>query len=111
MYEYRAKIIAVHDGDTCTAVIDLGFRIAFEMKLRLKGINAPELSGAAATAGAQSRDWLAGRVLNRSDVTVRTDKDRTEKYGRYLATLLIDGAPVSVNDEMVARGLAVPYMT
>lgn len=44
-YTYQAKIISVYDGDTCTAVIDLGFRISFEIKLRLAGINTPELRG------------------------------------------------------------------
>jgi micrococcal nuclease len=42
-YFYKAKIISVYDGDTVTAVIDLGFEITKKIKIRLYGINAPEI--------------------------------------------------------------------
>src|SRR5690242_6337183 len=50
---YPAKVVAVHDGDTCTLDIDLGFDhiikgLDFSGRTRLScrvfGINAPELS-------------------------------------------------------------------
>ena len=89
MYEYRARITRVIDGDTVEAEIDLGFHVTLTVTLRLAGINAPETRGKerprglAATRYLESLlDDLAGdmRVL-----TVRTRKDVTEKYGRYLA--------------------------
>ena len=45
MYDYHGKVIDVYDGDTCTILVDLGFRVQFEIKVRLLGINAPELKG------------------------------------------------------------------
>jgi endonuclease YncB( thermonuclease family) len=41
---YKATVVAVHDGDTCTLDLDLGFQITFRYRCRLYGINAPELA-------------------------------------------------------------------
>ncbi len=45
MYEYKAKIIEVYDGDTFTFEVDLGFSITVKEKIRLAGINTPEVRG------------------------------------------------------------------
>ena len=45
MYTYRAKIIGVYDGDTITALVELGFNVTIELKLRLYGIDTPEVRG------------------------------------------------------------------
>ena len=42
MYEYRAKLIKIIDGDTIDVKIDLGFGISLKKRVRLFGINAPE---------------------------------------------------------------------
>lgn len=110
MYEYRARITRVIDGDTVEAEIDLGFHVTLSVTLRLAGINAPETRGADRPRGlAATRfleallDDLAGdtRVL-----TVRTRKDVTEKYGRYLADLI--AGEVNLNQALVAAGHSVP---
>lgn len=42
MYEYRAFVRKVYDGDTITVDIDLGFEVLLKnQKLRLYGINTP----------------------------------------------------------------------
>ena len=43
MYQYRAKLKRVVDGDTIDAIIDLGFKMTTEQRIRLKGINTPEI--------------------------------------------------------------------
>ena len=40
---YEAKVISVHDGDTITVEIDLGFEMRFTDKIRFYGVNTPEL--------------------------------------------------------------------
>ena len=45
MYIYKATVRSIHDGDTFTATVDLGFHVELEAKIRLNGINAPELKG------------------------------------------------------------------
>ena len=116
MYEYKATVIDIHDGDTIHADVDLGCDIHTRLTLRFMGINAPELS---TPAGSVSRDWLVNELKD-GNLVIRTVKDRREKYGRYLAWLwhqsegsFINGAFVtllpSINDRMVASGQAVVY--
>jgi micrococcal nuclease len=104
LYEYKATITSVHDGDTITADVDLGFHVWInDEKFRLMGIDAPELPGA---AGVAARDALAKRILGR-EMIICTVKDRREKFGRYLVRVY-DGDEL-LNDWMVAKGYAVPY--
>lgn len=109
MYEYRAEILRVVDGDTVNARVDLGFDVRFDMKLRLLGINAPELN---TEAGKSARTHLSGLIIQAltiGPIHIRTVKDRQEKYGRYLATLLA-ADDTDLNAKMVADGYAVVYM-
>ena len=72
MYTYRAKIISVYDGDTVTALVDLGFGISTKIKVRLKGINTPELRGPIEekVKGIAAREFLKGKVLNK-DIVIK----------------------------------------
>lgn len=109
MYEYNAVVTKVHDGDTITVDIDLGFHVwTKSVTLRLMGINAPEL---ATPEGKQSQAWLAAQLPLGTALTVQTYKDATEKYGRYLATLWLIQGDVhrNLNSELVSNGYAVPY--
>jgi micrococcal nuclease len=109
VYEYRARVRSVYDGDTIRADIDCGFGIwTANQSLRLLGIDAPELGK---PGGKESRDYLRGLLPVGTAVTIRTVKDETEKYGRLLATIWDrDGAyGDSVNDFMVTSGHAKPY--
>ena len=42
MYEYKAKLVRVIDGDTIDCIIDLGFDVRLKERIRLKGIDTPE---------------------------------------------------------------------
>ena len=42
MYQYKAKLIRVVDGDTVDAMIDCGFSTFKKERIRLYGINTPE---------------------------------------------------------------------
>lgn len=58
LYHYKAKIVEVYDGDTCTIDIDLGLHTWIKgEKIRLTRINAPELRGTERTKGLKSRDF------------------------------------------------------
>ena len=107
MYQYKAKIIDVYDGDTVTAVVDLGFLHFQEMKLRLYGINTPELKGEEREQGLLARDILRGLILDK-EVMIHSYKDKQGKYGRYLATIFLDG--LNINNWLVDEGHAVVYI-
>lgn len=104
MYHYRAHVLRVYDGDTITVRVDLGFRTFTEQRLRLARINAWEVRGSERPAGLIARDWLRTRILNKP-VLVETLKDRTGKFGRFIAEIkTLDGA--NVNDQLVNLGHA-----
>ena len=113
-YFYHAKIVKVYDGDTCTCEIDLGFNITRKVKIRLVGINTPEIRTKdleEKEAGYRSRDWLAERILNKK-VLLHTAKQG--KFGRWLGTIwtLKQESPNfenSYNKEMISEGLAKEY--
>jgi micrococcal nuclease len=104
LYQYTAQVVRVVDGDTIDVVLDLGFHIFIEMKLRLFGINTPELKE---QSGKVARDRLKEKIDGKQ-ITVYTIKDKQEKYGRYLAK--INCAGEDINEWLVSEGLAVRYM-
>ena len=112
LYEYKARVTDVYDGDTITVNIDLGFFITIrEVKLRLYGIDTPEVRGDSREDGLVARDYLRTLILDR-DVIIETMKDRKGKYGRWLAIVWIqdiDGQEVNVNELLIEKGFAEVY--
>lgn len=106
MFEYYATVLKVIDGDTVDFDVDLGFDVHMNMRVRLAGIDAPEMR---TKDGMVSRSWLILKLPVGSKFLIRTDKDRKEKYGRYLATVFpLDGS-MSINDKMIEAGHAKKY--
>ena len=107
MYEYKAYVSRVYDGDTITVDIDLGFGIVIKsQKIRLVRINAPEIRGDERQTGLVSRDALRDKIGNKW-VTIKTSKDKKGKYGRWLGEVWIEN--VCVNDWLISEGLAEVY--
>jgi micrococcal nuclease len=105
MYEYQALVLAAHDGDTITARIDLGFHVSITETFRLSRINAPEVIGPTKQLGIDARDFVRNLILNKT-ILIKTEKDKQEKYGRYLADVyLADGR--CLNDLLVDNSLAI----
>ena len=106
-YCYKAKCVKVYDGDTITLDIDLGFNLKMlSQKVRLLGINTPEIRGKAKKAGLVSRDRLR-ELIDGKDVVMLSHKDRTGKYGRWLATIYV--GYLNVNQLLIDEGLAKEY--
>lgn len=106
-YKYNATLTAIHDGDTVTVEVDLGFYITARKIVRLAGINAPELS---TPEGVTAKTALVGLVgtLPRH-VTVQSYKTGIEKYGRWLADIWV--GDTLINQWMIDNKQAVPFMT
>lgn len=115
MYTYRVrKVHKVVDGDTIDVDIDLGFNVSFYQRVRLAGIDTPEsrtTDKAEKELGLEVKKKLGDYLANAKDVVIRTQKpDSTEKYGRILGWLYIDGAETSINEALIAGGYAWEYM-
>ncbi len=110
LYHYEAKVVAVYDGDTCTVDIDLGLGVWVRgEKLRLFGINAPEMRGDEKPQGTLARDFVRELILGKT-VFIQTQKDKKGKYGRYLADIWVEEGDdnwINVNKRIVEAGLAV----
>jgi micrococcal nuclease len=115
MYEYYVrKVENVVDGDTIDVLIDLGFDILFASRVRLAGIDTPESRTrdlAEKKLGLESKEYLKKYLKDAKSVVIKTEKmNSTEKFGRVLGWLYINGDTVSVNDHMINDGYAWAYM-
>lgn len=112
MYTYHAKVDRVVDGDTVDLVIDLGFKITTLQRIRLRGINTPETYNVKKDSeeykkGMVAKEYVIKRVEeNNHQVVVETNKD-VGKFGRYIGVIRFADSPVSLNDDLVVKGLAV----
>ena len=113
-YVYRIKSVGrVVDGDTVDADIDLGFDISLTKRIRLAGIDTPESrtkDQEEKKLGLEAKEWLKHRLKDAEDIIIKTElPDSTEKYGRIIGHLFINGEEVSLNNQMIAEGYAWEY--
>lgn len=86
MYEYRAIVNKVVDGDTVDFIVDLGFRVGIQIRARLKGVDTPERGEEGwAEATEKCRSLLQKAEAEKGYVILRTQK--TGKYGRWIAEI------------------------
>jgi len=113
-YIYRIKSVGrVVDGDTIDADIDLGFDISLTKRIRLAGIDTPESRTKdldEKKLGLDAKYWLKHRLEDAEDIIIRTElPDSTEKYGRIIGHLYINGEDASLNNQMISEGYALAY--
>ncbi|MFC1708844.1 DUF1016 N-terminal domain-containing protein [Candidatus Omnitrophota bacterium] len=111
LYTYKAEVERVVDGDTIWVNIDCGFDIWIRQKLRLRGIDTPELD---TLKGQEAKEFVEARLKEVAFVVVKIYKE--DKYGRYLADIfyaksqtdeqkVLEGG-VFLNQELLDSGLA-----
>ncbi len=110
MYEYKAEYISNYDGDTIRFMVDLGFGIYHRIIIRLAGVDTPELRTAELNkrvVAYEAKDFVREAMLGASEIIIKTNKDKTGKYGRYIAEVLYDG--MNLKDELIDNALGEPY--
>jgi micrococcal nuclease len=115
MFEYYVKkVTKVVDGDTIDVEIDLGFDISFSSRVRLAGIDTPEsrtANKAEKALGLEAKAYLKHEIEAAKSVVIKTEKmDSSEKYGRILGWVFLDGSEVSMNEKMIEDGHAWGYL-
>jgi micrococcal nuclease len=91
MYNYKAVVMRVVDGDTLDVRIDLGFKLTFDTRVRLYGINTPETrtrNKKEKAAGLAAKQYVID-ALAPNDDEIRLDTAKQGKFGRYLAKVWI----------------------
>ena len=115
MYQYYVREVkSVVDGDTIDVVIDLGFNVLFEQRVRLAGIDTPESrtsDKAEKVLGLEAKEYLKKQLKDAKSIVIRTEKmDSSEKYGRILGWLYVNGESESINNRMITDGYAWGYL-
>lgn len=102
MYEYKAKILNIVDGDTFDLDIDLGFYTHLQdVRVRLLDVNTPEKRGNESLLGLIVKDYLDSLIKEIGpEVIIRSEKSDTTTYtdsfGRWLVYIkLANGKDLS----------------
>jgi len=104
-YHYSAIVTDVYDGDTITVDVDLGFGVWLkDQKVRLYGIDTPEVRGPERIRGLVVRDWLRDLILDKVILLQTIKRESKGKYGRWLGVVMLNNR--NVNRRLVAEGLA-----
>lgn len=112
MYEYKATVKRIIDGDSLILDIDLGFYMFMnETKIRLYGLDTPEMASEDPLLRLQAvlaTRYLFDNLQIGEKVIIKTVLDKREKYGRLLATIITkDG--LNINEGLIQNKLAVSY--
>jgi endonuclease YncB( thermonuclease family) len=90
------RVVSISDGDTITVLVSMQ-----PVKVRLTEIDTPEK---AQPWGSRSREALSAKIFGK---TVEVRSEGTDRYGRTLGRLFVDGR--DVNREMIREGHAWAY--
>lgn len=116
MYTYRAKVEKVVDGDTLDLLVDLGFHIHHNIRVRLLGVDCPETRKASdfeKSKGLEAKEftkqYVEKAMTDYGYVIVSTES--TDKYGRWLSYVSSpeEGA-ISLTESLVINNHTKDYM-
>lgn len=103
LFTYRVKILDATDADTIWLLVELGFGISTKQHVRLRGIDAPEIT---TRAGQAAKHFIERELKKASSITITSTK--SDKYDRYLADVFYvkKGKEFFLNNELLKRGFA-----
>ena len=121
MYEYKALVERVVDGDTIDVIIDLGFKTWKKVRVRMEGINTPESRTRdleEKKRGLAAKDRLV-EILKYNGNQCTLKVSGVGKFGRAIASVYVDTLSpasdqssmtiVNVNKQLIEEGHAVAY--
>tara|TARA_R110000787_G_scaffold89245_3_gene188997 strand:- start:1003 stop:1473 length:471 start_codon:yes stop_codon:yes gene_type:complete len=115
MYEYSCKVKRVVDGDTVDVVLNLGFDILYDCRVRLGGIDTPESRTRdldEKARGKLAKSFLQECIKGKKVVLKTRLKDSRGKFGRIIAEVWAEfekGSMRNVNELMIKECHAVKY--
>lgn len=111
-FVYRATVCRIVDGDTLDVILDLGFGIQRETRVRLLGINTPETKGATKVAGLAAKTFVESIAKPGDSLLVQSRAllPASDVFGRALAFVWVGKAEMTLNQLLIDKGHAVPYL-
>ena len=109
---YSCKLVRVVDGDTCDAMIDLGFDTWVKKRIRFKGVDTWESRTRdleEKAKGLEAKAFTKDLLENSDDGKFSIISYGLGKYGRVLGELFVKGHEQSVNDLLIENGHAYEY--
>lgn len=111
MYEYKANLDRVVDGDTLDVDVDMGFKITTNQRIRLGGLNTPEIFHVDTTSADYKKGLKAKKYVERR---LRKNKNQMRlvtykwagMHGRYTGIIWLGDSKISLNEELIKNGLA-----
>jgi endonuclease YncB( thermonuclease family) len=110
-YVFRVRVLEVVDADTLVLDIDCGFKIKKEERIRLAGLNTPELT---TKKGKEAFQYIRDQLQKARGVIIKTEK--VDTFGRFIGHVFYSfedddvGAVFAegryLNDELLKKGLA-----
>ena len=109
MYRYRGKLTRVIDGDTIDCILDLGFDVSIKERVRLKGLDTPEIRTKdlhEKELGFKAKKFVEDMFQDKGeDFTIETEY-RRGKYGRTIGTITFQDDTV-LNEMLITEGHAI----
>ena len=113
-YEYWAKVKKIVDGDTLDLEISLGFDTVITKRVRLIGVDTPEVWGVKHSSeeykeGKKASDYVKKMLPNGKWVEIKVYQGQERgKFGRWLCEVYVDG--LNLNEDLVNKGYAKEFM-
>lgn len=111
MYNYRIEeILKVIDGDTVEVIVDLGFSVYHKTRVRLIGIDTPEIRTKdleEKERGLEALDFIVDyfKMMEHEEMVLESEK--LDSFGRSLGRIIVGG--VDIGEELLKTGHAKPY--
>lgn len=86
MYIYKCKVTKLIDGDTLEVVTDLGFSVYHKIRVRLRGVDAPEIRGKSKYLGKHVSHHVAKFLTERQVAKVQTFKNK-KSFDRWIGVI------------------------
>ena len=109
---YSCKLERVVDGDTCDALIDLGFNTWAKRRIRFKGVDTWESRTRdleEKKLGLAAKAYVKDLLENSDEGKFSIISHGVGKYGRVLGELFVKGHETSVNELLKENGHAYEY--
>ena len=111
-HNYSAKLLRVVDGDTCDAMIDLGFNTWVKKRIRFYGVDTWESRTRnleEKKKGLEAKAYVKDLLENSDEGKFVLKSYGVGKYGRVLGELFVKGNETSVNELLKENGHAYEY--